>query len=482
MDLYEINQYGAFMHTKIIATVGPASSSKEVLTHLAEAGVSIFRLNFSHGDKEFFAEVIASIRAIEKKIEKPLCIMQDLSGPKIRIGVLPEDTYTVSIGDKFLLGSFQTSGDIYRYIPFEYETLLASLEIGDRLVLADGGLEFSVVEIFDNKRVIIESSGFGIITSRKGLALPGKSIPLPAITEKDKKDLILALELGVDAVALSFVQTVEDVRELKNLLYQYESKIPVVAKLERQNAIDNLDEIVAEADIIMVARGDLGVECPLSSLPGIQKHIINTCNTMAKPVIVATQMLLSMVHSTVPTRAEVTDVANAVLDGADCVMLSEETAVGDYPVETVSYMRHIAQEAEAYLVKTRTLRTPEESSSPAQFLAYAACLLAEKSKSHSIAAHSSSGAAARQLSSCRPQQVIFVLTSDEIALHALNFSWGVYPILVKDETEPNHLIRVQNYINSSENIPLGAQIVITAGEPSSGFVNGGTSLVKIFKK
>jgi len=470
------------MHTKIIATIGPASSSKEMLTRLAEAGVSVFRLNFSHGDKDFFTGVVASIRSIEKKMGKPLSILQDLSGPKIRIGILPEDKYTVSIGDKFLLSSFQKPDDVYPYIPFEYEVLLASLEVGDRLVLADGGLEFLVVQVFDEKRVLIESSGFGIITSRKGLALPGKSIALPAITEKDKQDLMLGLELGVDAVALSFVQTVEDIRELRAILDKHNSKLPIVAKLERQSAIDNLDGIVAEADVIMVARGDLGVECPLSSLPGIQKHIINTCNAMAKPVIVATQMLLSMVHNPVPTRAEVTDVANAVIDGADCVMLSEETAMGSYPVETVIYMGKIAQSAEDYLAKTRTLSTPDESSSPAQFLAYAACLLAEKSNAHSIAAHSLSGTAARQLSSCRPKQSIFVLTSDKRVLHELNFSWGVRPTLVKGEAELSHLIRVQDYLNLNEEIPVGAQVVITAGEPSPGVENCGTNLVKIFRK
>lgn len=483
VELYvEIYLEGDLMHTKIIATVGPASSSKEILGRLADAGVSIFRLNFSHGDKEFFTDVINSVRLIEKEKGKTLSIMQDLSGPKIRIGILPEDSYTVSIGDKFLLGSFQTPDDTYPYIPFEYDIILASLEVGNRLVLADGSLEFLVTQVLDEKRVLIESTGFGIITSRKGLALIDKFIPFPAITEKDKQDLLLGLELGVDAVAMSFVQTVDDVRELKNLLYQNNSKIPVVAKLERQNAIDNLDAIVAEADIIMVARGDLGVECALSSLPGIQKHIITTCNAMAKPVIVATQMLLSMVHNPTPTRAEVTDVANAVLDGADCVMLSEETAMGNYPVETVNYMRNIAQNAEEYLVKTRTLKTPEESSTPAQFLAYAACLLAEKRKTHSLAAHSLSGAAARQLSTCRPTQIIFALTPDNVVVHALNFSWGVYPVLVQDETELSHLIRVETYINSSMDIPIGAEIVITAGEPSPGAVNRGTNLVKIFRK
>ncbi len=471
------------MKTKIIATVGPASSSEQMLTSLAHAGVSIFRLNFSHGDKAFFTEVIGHIRNIEKKLGRPCTVMQDLSGPKIRIGILPKDMYNVQKGDRFLLGlDGESNNQNLPFIPFEYEVLLKTLVLNDRLVLADGGLEFSVAEVLNEHQVIIESEGFGVITSRKGLALPNKNIPLPALTEKDKRDLKLGLELGVDAVAMSFVQTAEDVRELKNLIAKAGKSLPVVAKLERQQAIDNLEAIVAEADMIMVARGDLGVECPLSTLPATQKKIIAVCNHEAKPVVVATQMLLSMVHSLSPTRAEVTDVANAVLDGADCVMLSEETAMGDYPVETVGYMRKIVQDAESYLVENRKLRFPQDDCSSAQFLAYAACLLAEKHDTCCLAAHSQSGIAARLLSACRPKQEIYALTPNKEVYGALNFSWGIRPVFVEDNTEPSHLVRVQNFLAKNDDIPVGADVVITAGDQAQGEKSRSTNLVKVFTK
>ena len=263
-------------------------------------------------------------------------------------------------------------------LPFDNQQLLNDMTPGDRLVLADGGLQFRVRERLPDGRALIEALGNGIVTSRKGLALPGKTVALPALTDKDRKNLAVGLELGVDAVAVSFVQSAEDIRQVKSLLRAAGRALPVVAKLERRNAVENLDAVLAETDMVMVARGDLGVECPLPELPALQKRIIRACNAASKPVVVATQMLLSMVNSPVPTRAETTDVANAVLDGADCVMLSEETAMGNYPVETVAYMRQIAAEAESYLLETRELVEPEAGSGPPEFLAYAACLLAEK--------------------------------------------------------------------------------------------------------
>ncbi len=472
------------MNTKIIATIGPASSSEEVLTGLAMSGVSVFRLNFSHGDKEFFRQVVGTIRSIERKINKPCTIMQDLSGPKIRIGTIENDKIQISPADKFILGYNVDAESVYSclsLIPFEYDVLLKSLEIGDRLVLADGGLEFFVVDVVNEKSIIIEAAGFGMITSKKGLAIPGKVLPLPAITEKDKQDLKLGIELGVDAIAMSFVQSVEDILDLKNILKSYKVKLPIVAKLERQKAIDNLASIVNEADMIMVARGDLGVECPLSSLPGIQKAIISHCNNMAKPVIVATQMLLSMVQNVSPTRAEVTDVANAVLDGADCVMLSEETAVGNHPVETVKYMSQILEYAESYYFTTRALKAPETGCEAAQFLAYAACLLAEKSDVHCIAAHSQSGSAARLLSSCKPKHMIYALTPNENSYRSMNFSWGVRPVYVNDMPDASHLERVENFLLNSSDLPKGKQAVITAGDTKN-CTTTGTNLVKIFQK
>ena len=453
-----------------------------MLARLAEAGVAIFRLNFSHGDVAFFRQIVDDIRSIERESGKPLTILQDLPGPKIRIGMLPDGALTVNRGDRLILGPEAQKGDTLPLLPFDNQQLLTDMAPDDLLVLADGGLRFRVRERLADGRAIIEARGNGIVTSRKGLALPGKTVALPALTDKDRKNLAIGLELGVDAVAVSFVQTAEDIRQVKALLKDAGRKLPVVAKLERRNAVDNLVSILAETDIIMVARGDLGVECPLPELPALQKRIIRACNLASKPVIVATQMLLSMVNNPIPTRAETTDVANAVLDGADCVMLSEETAMGSYPVETVAYMRQITGEAENYIEETRRLIEPEPSSGPPEFLAYAACLLAEKTGAVALAAHSMSGSAARLLSSCRPAQPLHALTTNLGVVRSLNFSWGVQPHCVEENPDLSHLQRVQHFIATTPSFPVGEDVVITAGEPSPGQPSPGTNLVKIYRK
>ena len=400
------------MRTKIVATIGPASNSKEKLRQLVEAGVSVFRLNFSHGSAEDFVRIINDIRDVEKELDKPITIMQDLSGPKIRLGVVQEKTIQVTKGMQLLLGLSGQRTDELPFLPFDHPEILETLEAGDRMVLADGGLQFTVQQNRPDGLVLLEANNSGLVTSRKGLALPGKATKVRALTEKDKKDLSDGLALGVDAVAISYVQTADDVREAKQLIAASGRRVPVVVKLERQSAVDNLDEILKETDVIMVARGDLGVECPLPLLPALQKRIIRACNAISKPVIVATQMLLSMVNSPAPTRAETTDVANAVLDGADCVMLSEETAMGNFPVETVQYMRKITDEAEKLLVDDRKLEEPAANKGIPEFLAYSACLLAEKAHAKAIVSHSLSGASARQVSCRRPPQDIYALTPD----------------------------------------------------------------------
>lgn len=473
------------MKTKIIATVGPASNSREVLGKLVEAGVRIFRLNFSHGDSSMFVDLIRLIRELEIVYKIPLTILQDLSGPKIRIGNLKDDaTLNIQQGDSLLLGPTALYRDDLPYIPFDHETILSELEVGDKLVLADGTLQFKVKAITADHIFELEANNSGIVTSRKGLALPGKSINVPALTEKDKKDLRDGLDLGVDAVALSFVQTPEDIREAKAIIREHGKRdIPVIAKLERRNAVDRLDAILEEVDIIMVARGDLGIECPLAELPTMQKRIIRACNRASKPVIVATQMLLSMVNSPSPTRAETTDVANAVLDGADCVMLSEETAMGKFPVETVRFMNEITTKAEELLIETQHVKEPDSDRSIADFLAYAACLLAEKTKAKAMVAHSMSGAAARLLSSRRPSQTVYALTPDETVLKALNFSWGVLPNQVGDSAEIGHLSRAERFVASSSMFNEGDDIVITAGQPTSARAQQkGTNMVKIYRK
>ncbi len=472
------------MKTKIIATIGPASNSKEKIMELALAGVRIFRLNFSHGDASKFVDIIQYIREVEEETQIPLTIMQDLSGPKIRLGLLQgEPSITATKGMKMLLGPSSQYTEEMPYLPFDHDIIMESLVPNDRLVLADGGLQFHVVERRDDNLIVLEANNSGIITSRKGLALPGKATKVPALTEKDRKDLAQGLILGIDAVAISYVQTPEDVIETKNIILAAGKSIPVVVKLERQGAVDRLDEILREADIVMVARGDLGVECPLPMLPSIQKQIIRACNKAAKPVIVATQMLLSMMNSPAPTRAETTDVANAVLDGADCVMLSEETAMGNYPVETVSYMREITKQAEALIEQRHKLKEPASEKGIAEFLAYSACLLAQKSNAVAIVSHSMSGSSARQLAACRPPQQVYGLTPEKEALKALNFSWGVTPIYIANpQAETSHTGRCENFILSNALFHNDERIVITAGQPQKGGRPRGTNLVKVFWK
>ncbi len=471
------------MRTKIVATIGPASNTKEKLKALAEAGVSVFRLNFSHGTASDFVKIIDSIREIEHELDKPITIMQDLSGPKIRLGVVPEGSIQVSKGMLLLLGPSAKRVEGMAYLPFDHDLILESLEPGDRMVLADGGLQFIVRERRKDDLVLLEADNEGIVTSRKGLALPGKSTKVRALTEKDINDLADGLKLGVDAVAISYVQTADDVREAKSLIAKSGRKVPVVVKLERQSAVDNLKEILRETDIVMVARGDLGVECPLPKLPALQKHIISQCNQASKPVIVATQMLLSMVNNPAPTRAETTDVANAVLDGADCVMLSEETAMGNFPVETVRYMRKITTEAEKLLLDRRKLEEPESDKGIPEFLAYSACLLADKAKAKAIVSHSQSGGSARQVSSRRPPQHIYALTPDPSSVKALNFVWGTKPVLVdKESLKKTHLERAEEFINKSDDFKVNDSVVITAGQLRDGETPRGTNLVKIYWK
>lgn len=469
------------MKTKIIATIGPASDSPEKMRDLINSGVSIFRLNFSHGDSSKFEAIISAIRKLEAELKRPITILQDLAGPKIRIGDLA-GPITFRAGDTTLLGPAcpKDTRDM-PWIPFTNLKILETMEEGDRLVLADGTLQLSVREKWQDNTFVLQAQNSGIVTSRKGLALPGKSVKVPALTEKDKKDLCDGLRLGVDAAALSFVQTPEDVLEAKEIIHSYGKNIPVVAKLERQNAVDRLEDILKVVDVVMVARGDLGVECPLPALPGMQKRIIRACNRAGKPVIVATQMLLSMVNSPAPTRAETTDVANAVLDGADCVMLSEETAMGSFPVETVRFMRWITGEAESLLAEQSALRPPSDEYSTSEFLSYSACLLAEHTAATGIVAHSLSGASGRSLSARKPQQFIYALAPELSVVKYLNFSWGVIPVLIKNDAT-GHLERTERFIENFEGFKKGDIVVITAGQPRPDEKGAGTNLVKIYHK
>jgi pyruvate kinase len=467
------------MKTKIVATVGPACNTPEKLSQLIDAGVRIVRLNFSHGTAEDFSSTIKTIRDLEVKHGIPITVMQDLSGPKIRIGAIEEGSLSFSKGDPAFLGPERPRNGML-YIPFDKKELLDGMDSGDRVVLADGTLQF-LVRSKVSGGVIMEADNSGIVTSRKGLALPGKHIMLPALTDKDKKDLLDGLALGADAVALSFVQTPEDVLEARSIISRAGYKIPICVKLERKNAVDRLDDILAVADIFMVARGDLGIECPMPTLPTMQKRIIAACNNANKPVIVATQMLLSMVNNPIPTRAETTDVANAVLDGTDCVMLSEETAMGRFPVEAVSFMSAITAEAEALLLERTHLSRYHVPDADADFFSYSACLLAERRNAKAIVAHSMSGAAARSLSSQRPRQPVYGLTPDPKMLRHLNFSWGVLP-RTADASLAGHQERAERFIDTCPELDKGDLCVITAGQFREDQASSGTNLLKMYTK
>lgn len=459
------------MRTKIVATLGPASSNRETMKAMAENGVRIFRLNFSHSDAAHFAPVIETIRSIESELSISLTAMGDLCGPKIRIGEIPDSPVQVDQGEEVNLGlpELRGKGDKKLYIPLDMPALLEGLEPGMPVSLSDGMLQFEVTEVVEKDRlVIMRSHNQGILTSNKGIAFPGKSIALPAMTDKDRKDLHEGMDIGLDAVALSFVQTKKDIEDIKAEIAKHDRWIPVIAKIERRNAFENLESILALTDGAMVARGDLGLECSLAELPVIQKKMIRACRHHQKACIVATQMLLSMVKNPIPTRAETTDVANAIMDGADCVMLSEETAVGTYPVETVKYMSQIACEAEEYyLERIPAPYKPKDGKDIPKYLAYSASLLAHNAESKALVSHSQSGSTVRLVSSRRPYMPIYGLTPDESVMRYLNFFWGVRPVKA-DDTIGNHTLRVQDFVDKCGEFLRGENVVITSGQPTPG--------------
>lgn len=429
------------MRTKIVATIGPASNSKEKLRQLVEAGVSVFRLNFSHGSAADFVRIINDIREVEKELDKPITIMQDLSGPKIRLGVVQEKTIQVTKGMQLLLGLSDQRTDEMPFLPFDHPEILETLEPGDRMVLADGGLQFTVQQSRPDGLVLLEANNSGIVTSRKGLALPGKATKVRALTEKDKKDLSDGLALGVDAVAISYVQTADDVREAKQLIAASGRRVPVVVKLERQNAVDNLDEILKETDVIMVARGDLGVELPAEIIPITQRMIVDKCIAAKRPVIIATQMLYSMVGSPRPTRAEVSDVASAIYERVDAVMLSDETASGAYPVESVETMARIAkaiERDEAYSTPFIDIHMVSVNHEITAQIARSAVRASTNLPIRAILLDTLTGRTGRYIAAFRPTTIVIAVCYTLQAQRLLGLSYGVMPILRSKSKEDSY--------------------------------------------
>ncbi|MCX7982735.1 MAG: pyruvate kinase [Syntrophales bacterium] len=449
--------------TKIICTLGPASDEVPVIEELMKKGMDVARLNFSHGTHDDHREKIRIVRELSERLGKPVAVLQDLAGPKLRIGKVPEEGLELCPGDEFVLTTEEVLGSCAG-VSVSYAHLVDEVHIGDRILLADGLLELVVVDKKPKKLICHVITG-GLLTSHKGINLPTGTVSMPVLTDKDRKDLIFGLEQGVDYVALSFVRTPDDVKEVKEFISAQGGEVPVIAKIEKHEALEHLEEIIAVSDGVMVARGDLGVEIPLEDVPLVQKKIIATANAHGKIVITATQMLRSMVNSPRPTRAEATDVANAVIDGTDAVMLSEETATGSYPVEAVQFMDRICRAAEKGL-SYHYYEKMAPSRDVSQSVAHAACVLADHLAAKVIVAYTYSGATARYISRFRPRQPIIALSPEKKTVARLALCWGCYPQLGVNPRDTDDLIEkaAQSVLSSRELAP-GDLIVITLGHP-----------------
>jgi len=461
--------------TKIVCTIGPASQNQQTLEAMIKAGMNVARLNFSHGSHPDHAQVIERLREVSNHVNTPVAILQDLCGPKIRVGEIPSPGIRLEPGDILTLTNAATTGTGNR-VAVSYADLPRDVEKGDVILLADGMMELEVIRTTDvdiDCRVIIG----GVLTSHKGINLPSGTIRAPALTEKDKKDLEFGLALDVDFVALSFVRRPEDVNEVKRIIAAAGKKTPVIAKIEKHEAVNNIDAIIGAADGIMVARGDLGVEIPLETVPTIQKELVRKANAAGKPVIIATQMLRSMVDAPRPTRAEATDVANAVLDGTDALMLSEETASGNYPVKAVVYMSRIAESSEATYPyeKSFSMITDIQVS---ESVAHAACILADHLNAKAIIASTQSGFTAAQLSRFRPKSHIIALSPDKTTVRRLCLYWGCLSSHVPRAEDVDAMLdaAVHTALDIGH-IKEGDLIVITAGHPL--WQSGTTNMIKV---
>lgn len=414
---------------KILATVGPASNSPEMLRKLFTAGVDAFRVNMSHGEHAVHAETIAAIRAMEKEFHRPIAIFCDLQGPKLRVGKFKDGRAVIRHSGHFTLDRNPELGDDTR-VELPHPELFGLLENGQRLLINDGKIQLKVIRADDNE-ILCSAIVGGVISDRKGVNVPDAEIPIPALTEKDRKDLSFAVQQGADWIGLSFVQRPEDLAEARKLMGGYGA---LCAKIEKPMAIRRLDEILEMCDGVMVARGDLGVELLPEEVPPLQKKIVNKARMLGKPVIVATQMLESMIESPAPTRAEVSDVANAVYDGADAVMLSAETAAGEWPEEAVTIMDRIAiqvERDEGYLARVRFLDTPPDATT-ADALSHACMTIADTVPISAITVFTGSGSTARRVARERPSVPMLVLTPSDRTARRVALLWGAHPVITKD--------------------------------------------------
>jgi len=467
-----------YRRTKIVCTIGPGSSSASVIKELLKTGMDVARINFSHGTHQEHAGYIKTLRQAATQANQPLAIMQDLPGPKNRTGKLKKGIVELKTDADFVLTTRQVLGDEHK-VSVGLPELPSIAKPGDTIFLDDGAIELKVTSS-RNMEVTCKVITGGSLAEDKGVNIPGMTWDASTITEEDWAHLLFGLNHNVDLIALSFIREANDVLKVRNFIQKKKKSPALIAKIERREALDNLDEILEAADGAMVARGDLGIEIPIQRVPIVQKEIIHKCNRLGKPVIVATQMLESMVQSLRPTRAEVTDVANAILDGADALMLSEETAIGNYPVETVSMMAQIALEAEASLPYEDLLLSKGKDLQPqtGDAISYAACHAAHQLDAAAIIAFTSSGSTARRVSKYRPGVPILAITPSNETRRQLSISWGVRAFQIPEPSQITALFTRGARVAKETGLAKdGDLVVITGGVPIG--VSGSTNLLKV---
>ena len=450
--------------TKIVCTIGPASRSSETLEQLIRAGMDVARLNFSHGTQTEHLEAITTIRRMAQRLGKSIAILQDLAGLKIRIGEIASGAVLLEAGAPFTLTTRRILGS-RQEVSVDYADLTKNIQPGDRLLLSDGDVELEVIGITAEDVDCRVITG-GTLASRKGVNLPARSITTSTVTDKDRDDLAFGLRHGVDYVAQSFIRTAADVLEVQRMIRDHGSTVPLIAKIETQEALTNIDEIIGSVDGVMVARGDLGVAVPLATVPRLQKMLIAKANRAGKPVITATQMLRSMQDSPRPTRAEVTDVANAVLDGTDAIMLSEETAIGRFPNEAVTMMAAIAADVESSFPFDTWIHRFETGGPLPDAVARAACSMAADIDAAAIVTCTQSGRTARRVARYRPRAPILAPTPHAETYRRLALVWGVTPLLNQSDPTTDELIAgALGVALTSTRVRRGDTVVITAGVP-----------------
>lgn len=463
--------------TKIVATVGPASRDPKVLEALIDAGVNVVRLNFSHGSLQDHLTVLKTAREIAARKDAPVALLQDLSGPKIRTGRVKDGSIELQEGARILITTDETIEGTPERISTTYDPLPKDVAKGDKILLDDGNLELRAVEA-RGEEVLCEVVHGGTLTPNKGMNLPGVTLSAPALTDKDKRDLAFGVQNNVDFVALSFVRKAADVQECKALIRSHGGSTPVIAKIEKREAVNDLPQILDVTDGVMVARGDLGVELSTEEVPTLQKRIIQMANGAGKVVITATQMLESMIENTRPTRAEASDVANAILDGTDAIMLSAETASGRYPVEAVETMARIARYTEEnYGFSAPARVTGGTASMVARSLARVASTVAEELDCKLIVAFTESGATARLLSAFRPRAPIVGITPHEQAYKRLALWWGVLPIRSRFmPTTDEMIVRGEALLKEKGLVESGQTVLMLAGQSHSA---GATNMLRV---